>query len=47
MLALKKQLLTIWKQWLPFVSAYRTMCLAPDADFRQLLEDTRQWKLAA
>jgi hypothetical protein len=27
--------------WLPFLNAYRTMCLAPDANFRHMLEEIR------
>ena len=34
-------------KWLPFVSAYRTMCLAPDPDFRRVLQDARGLMLAA
>jgi hypothetical protein len=33
--------------WLPFVSAYRTMCLAPDPAFRRVLEATRDFMVAA
>jgi hypothetical protein len=25
--------------WLPFLDTYRTMCLAPQPDFRRVLED--------
>jgi hypothetical protein len=35
------------KHWLPFVSAYRTMCLAPEPDFRHVLEGTRDFIFAA
>lgn len=33
--------------WLPFVEAYRTMCVAPSPDFRQVLEGVRHLKIAA
>ena len=32
---------------IPFVTRYRTMCLAPSADFRRILEDVRELGLAA
>jgi hypothetical protein len=35
-----------WKYWLPFVLHYRTMCIAPDANFRRMLEDIRELHLA-
>jgi hypothetical protein len=33
--------------WLPFLDTYRTMCLAPHPEFRQLLEQTRHLPIAA
>jgi hypothetical protein len=27
--------------WLPFLNTYRTICLAPEPAFRQILEDIR------
>jgi hypothetical protein len=33
--------------WLPFVDAYRTMCLAPNPDFLRTLEGIRQLQMAA
>jgi len=33
--------------WLPFLNAYRTMCLAPEPDFRRVLEEIRDMRLAA
>jgi hypothetical protein len=33
--------------WLPFLNTYRTMCLAPQPDFRRVLEDVRAMQLAA
>jgi hypothetical protein len=27
--------------WLPFLDTYRTMCVAPEPAFRQILEDIR------
>jgi hypothetical protein len=35
------------KIWLPFLKTYRTICLAPSADFRRMLEDVRELGLAA
>jgi hypothetical protein len=32
---------------LPFLDTYRTMCLAPQPDFRRVLEDVRAMQLAA
>jgi hypothetical protein len=33
--------------WLPFLNAYRTMCLAPEPDFRRVLEQIRNvWVVA-
>jgi hypothetical protein len=34
-------------QWLPFLRTYRTMCLAPEPGFRQMLEEIRETRLAA
>jgi hypothetical protein len=28
--------------WLPFLDTYRTMCMAPQPDFRRLLEGIRE-----
>jgi transcriptional regulator with XRE-family HTH domain len=33
--------------WLPFVSHYRTMCIAPGVEFRRMLEDLRELHAAA
>ena len=33
--------------WLPFLDTYRTMCLAPQPEFRQLLEQARDLPIAA
>ena len=33
--------------WLPFLNTYPTMCLAPQPDFRRVLEDVRAMQLAA
>jgi len=33
--------------WLPFLNTYRTMCLAPQPDFRRVLDDVRAMQLAA
>jgi hypothetical protein len=33
-------------EWLPFLDTYRTMCLAPEPDFRRLLESVREVGLA-
>ena len=32
---------------LGFLDTYRTMCIAPSSDFRRVLEDVRELKLAA
>jgi len=32
---------------LPFLNTYRTMCVAPEAEFRQLLQDIRTLDFAA
>ena len=33
--------------WLPFLRAYRTMCLAPDATFRRVLGGIQELRLGA
>src|SRR5262249_19325783 len=33
--------------WLPFLDTYRTMCLAPQPEFRDVLEHVRSMQLAA
>jgi len=33
--------------WLPFLNTYRTMCLAPKPEFRRVLEEIRELRLAA
>jgi hypothetical protein len=33
--------------WLPFLDTYRTMCMVPETDFRRILEDVRQFRIAA
>jgi len=33
--------------WLPFLNTYRTMCIAPEPDFRRVLEEIRELRLAA
>src|ERR1700726_4698093 len=33
--------------WLPFLDTYRTMCLAPKDNFRRVLEEVREMRLAA
>lgn len=35
------------RKWLPFLDTYRTMCIAPEPEFRALLEDVRKFQLAA
>ena len=37
----------VFEKWLPFVTRYRTMSLAPSAGFRRILEDVRELGLAA
>lgn len=37
----------VMSAWLPFLNAYRTMCGAPEPEFRQLLQDIRTLDLAA
>jgi hypothetical protein len=34
-------------EWLPFVKAYRTMCVTPGPELRQLMEEIRGSGLAA
>lgn len=34
-------------KWLPFLNTYRTMCIAPEPDFKRVLEDIRELRLAA
>jgi len=36
-----------YKDWLPFVDTFRTMCLSPDTEFQRLLEDVRDLHLVA
>ena len=33
--------------WVPFLDTYRTMCLAPQPDFRRVLDDVGAMQLAA
>jgi len=33
--------------WLPFLDTYRTMCLAPEPEFRRLLDGVRELSVAA
>lgn len=33
--------------WLRFVNTYRTMCIAPEPEFRRVLEEIREMRLAA
>jgi hypothetical protein len=33
--------------WLPFLNTYRTMCVAPEPDFRHLLDEIRKIPIAA
>jgi hypothetical protein len=33
--------------WLPFLDTYRTMCLAPEPAFRQILEGIRDLRFGA
>jgi hypothetical protein len=35
------------KEWLPFLNTYRTMCVAPEPDFRRALEEIRELRFAA
>ena len=34
-------------EWVPFLDTYRTMCIAPNPEFRRLLEKIREVRLAA
>ena len=45
--AVAADLQSIEKAWLPFLDTYRTMCLAPEPAFRQILEDIRELRFAA
>ena len=38
---------TAFGEMVPFLKTYRTICLAPSADFRRMLEDVRELGLAA
>lgn len=33
--------------WLPFLNTFRTMCLAPETEFRLVIEEIRKMRLAA
>ncbi len=33
--------------WLPYVDTYRTMCRTPEPEFKRVLEDVRDMRLAA
>ncbi len=33
--------------WLPFLNTYRTMCIAPEPGFREILLQIREFDLAA
>lgn len=33
--------------WLPFLNTYRTMCIAPEPEFRRVLGEIRDLQLAA
>jgi hypothetical protein len=35
------------EEWLPFLNAYRTICIAPEPDFRRVLNDIRDLRFAA
>jgi hypothetical protein len=37
----------ISESWLPFVDTYRTMCRSPEPEFKRVLEDVRDMRLAA
>lgn len=52
MTALRQRLIGRWvllnlTGWLPFLNTYRTMCIAPEPDFKRVLEDIRELQLAA
>jgi hypothetical protein len=36
-----------YTSWLPFLDTYRTMCLVPTPEFRGVLEEIREMRLAA
>jgi len=36
-----------YREWLPFLDTYRTMCRNPEPTFRQILEDVRELRFAA
>ena len=36
-----------FENWLPFTSQFRTMCLAPDREFRRILGTVREFRSAA
>ena len=36
-----------YSSWLPFLDTYRTMCRAPEPDFRRILEGIRELRFAA
>jgi hypothetical protein len=33
--------------WLPFLDTYRTMCLVPQPEFRRVLDEIREMRMAA
>jgi hypothetical protein len=33
--------------WVPFLNTYRTTCLVPRPEFRRMLDDVREMRLAA
>lgn len=35
------------EKWLPFLNTYRTMCVSPEPEFRQVLEEIRWLDLVA
>ena len=35
------------RPWVPFLRTYRNMCIAPEASFRQLLQEVGEMRLAA
>jgi hypothetical protein len=41
------ELLCKCEDWLPFLNTYRTMCIAPEPAFKRVLENIRQFQLAA
>jgi hypothetical protein len=34
------------KSWLPFVDAYRTMCVSPEPEFLRILEEIKHLEFA-